>query len=68
MDSDWIRVQLREAVEELSSIIDQVGDLSEVELEIALAHAYRHINAAWHGRNGPGEVNFSIPGEIAAPP
>jgi len=31
--------------------IEASGEVCEVELQIGLAHAYRHLNVAWHTRN-----------------
>lgn len=53
MNKDWILFHLREAEEELKRTIANLGagrDVDEIEFEIALAHVYNHLNAAWNAR------------------
>ncbi|MFA5140213.1 MAG: hypothetical protein WC728_13360 [Elusimicrobiota bacterium] len=47
-------LHIREALEELSRTAKELEsdpDYDGTELEIALAHAYHHLNTAWNARN-----------------
>lgn len=58
MNKDWILFHLREAREELKRTITQVEaapGVDEIELEIAIAHIYIHLNTAWNSRALRGE-------------
>jgi hypothetical protein len=54
MNREWISCHLREGLEELTrtlASIESNPDYSEIEFEIAMAHAYHHLNTAWNSRN-----------------
>jgi hypothetical protein len=53
MNKLWILSHLQEANEELARTIARIAAASsvdEIELEIALAHMYNHLNTAWNSR------------------
>ena len=53
MNKSLILSHLREAHEELTRTIaniDANSKVDEIELEIALAHMYNHLNTAWNAR------------------
>ncbi len=53
-NKDLIKSNLEEAKEELESILSDLesnAEYSEPELQVALEHAYHHLNYAWHIRN-----------------
>lgn len=53
MNKGLILSHLREAHEELTrtiATIDNSQAVDEIELEIALAHMYNHLNTAWNAR------------------
>ena len=53
MNKGWILFHLREAQEELVRTIaklDSTESVDEIELEIAVAHMYNHLNTAWNAR------------------
>ena len=53
MNKDLILSHLREAHEELTRTIARIeaaSSVDEIEFEIALAHAYNHLNTAWNAR------------------
>lgn len=52
MNKGWVLFHLREAHAELARTIAKIGDLAvnEVDLEIAFAHMYNHLNTAWNSR------------------
>ena len=56
MNKQWIFLHLVEAVEELKGTIEALQsdlDYEEAELQLAIVHAYSHINTAWNSRNEP---------------
>lgn len=53
MNKSWILFHLRETREELAQLITRIEaapDVDEIELEIAFAHMYNHLNTAWNAR------------------
>jgi hypothetical protein len=53
-NKDLIAANIEEAREELESILSDLAsdpEYTEGELQIALEHAYHHLNYAWHIRN-----------------
>ena len=54
MNKEWILINLREALDELTrtiAAIESERDYSEIEFEIAMQHLYDHVNTAWNSRN-----------------
>lgn len=54
MNRRVVLFHLREAVEELDRTIDALSRdrrYGEEALEVAMGHAYHHLNTAWNGRN-----------------
>ena len=54
MHESFVASHLSEALEELQRTISSLqssGAYSEEELQVALEHAYHHLNTAWNGRN-----------------
>lgn len=50
MNTEWVRDNLIEAIEQLQQVVDAPADYdSQEELDIAFAHAYFHINCAYNG-------------------
>ena len=53
-NKDLIKSNIEEAKEELESLLSDIAsdpEYTESELQIALEHAYHHLNYAWHIRN-----------------
>jgi hypothetical protein len=53
-NKELIAINIEEARDELASILSDLekdSDYSEIELKIALEHAYHHLNYAWNIRN-----------------
>jgi hypothetical protein len=52
VNREWIALHLEEAQEELERTLRELRrpDYSEVEFEVAMAHAYNHLNTAWNSR------------------
>ena len=53
-NKELIAINIEEARDELTGILSDLkrdSDYSEIELKIALEHAYHHINYAWNIRN-----------------
>jgi len=51
---ELIADNIQEAKDELEDILSEINknnDYSDVELKIALEHAYHHLNYAWNIRN-----------------
>ena len=54
MNTEFLLTHLKEAQEELDSIINTLKNNSkhpEVSFEIEIQHLYHHLNTAWNGRN-----------------
>jgi hypothetical protein len=53
VNKEWIALHLAEAQEELERTLRELQrpDYSEVEFQVAMAHAYNHLNTAWNSRN-----------------
>ena len=54
MNRDWVLLHLREAQEELVTIVNELEssqDYDEADFMVAMAHLYNHINTAWNSRN-----------------
>jgi hypothetical protein len=54
MNRQVVLFHLREAAEELNRTIQELArnrKYSEEALEVAMGHAYHHLNTAWNGRN-----------------
>ena len=56
MNIEWIRSNLKEAIEELERIIED-PNLAE-EPSVAFAHAYYHLNAAYNGATGKDPYDY----------
>jgi len=65
METAWMKAHFAEAVDELAELIERLDSLSEVELEIALAHVYRHLNVGWNGRSDGTRADVSFPPEMS---
>jgi len=53
MNTEWVSSNLSEAIEELQTILDVLGEAeSRDDLDVAFAHAYYHVNAAYNGAEG----------------
>ena len=52
MNKEWIKFNLREAIEELQRTVAELDEpeYSIEEYAVAIAHAYHHVNTAWNGR------------------
>ncbi|MCB1755623.1 MAG: hypothetical protein KDJ38_08875 [Gammaproteobacteria bacterium] len=53
-NKELIASNIEEAKEELASILSDLAsdpEYTEIELQLALEHAYHHLNYAWHIRN-----------------
>jgi len=53
INRQWVLFHLSEAIEELqkvSTALESRAALNKEEFEIALEHAYHHINTAWNSR------------------
>jgi hypothetical protein len=52
MNLPWVHFHLKEAADELHKIIRQIEDgaIGKDEFEIAVTHAYHHLNTAWNSR------------------
>jgi hypothetical protein len=48
VNSEWVKDNIREAIEELQGILDSLEGESELP-SVGLAHAYYHLNAAYRG-------------------
>ncbi len=57
LNTKIILSNLNEAAEELEDLKGKMesGDIDELELQIALQHAYHHLNFAWNIRHVPTE-------------
>ena len=53
LNLEIIGSNLSEAIEELHGLRDRAsnGQLTEADLQVGLAHAYHHLNFAWHIRH-----------------
>jgi hypothetical protein len=53
LNLEIIGSNLSEAIEELHGLRDRAskGELTEADLQVGLAHAYHHLNFAWHIRH-----------------
>jgi len=54
MNRRVVLFHLREAAEELNRTVLQLArdqEFSEDSLQVAMGHAYHHLNTAWNGRN-----------------
>lgn len=54
MNRDWVGWHLREAAEELSRTIEELGSNPTYDLpefEVAMQHLYHHLNTAWNARS-----------------
>lgn len=60
MNRDWILFHLREAHEELTRLLEDIGatpDYDIGEFMVAMQHLYHHLNTAWNARDAsPDEV------------
>ena len=65
METAWMKAHFAEALEELGELTEHLGNLSEVEREIALAHVYRHLNVGWNGRRDATNPDLSFPAEMS---
>ncbi len=53
MNKPWVTFHLKEAYETLQGItpaIESGANVSNEEFEIAIRHAYEHLNTAWNSR------------------
>jgi hypothetical protein len=53
MNKAWVIFHLKEASEELQNVIRAIESNAEIgreEFEIAITHAYHHLNTAWNSR------------------
>jgi len=51
MNKQWVLFHLKEATEGLQKAMGHIESRSSVEeFEIAIAHAYHHLNTAWNSR------------------
>ena len=53
MNKPWVSFHLKETSETLQAIIraiDSGAQFSDEEFEIAIRHAYEHLNTAWNSR------------------
>jgi hypothetical protein len=57
LNRGWIAAHIAEAQEELRRIESQITNegFSELESQMAMQHAFEHLNTAWNTRNVPGE-------------
>jgi len=58
MNKSYILFHLNEALEDLTRTIAKIEadtDYGEIEFEIAMAHAYNHLNTAWNARHADDE-------------
>lgn len=58
MNKEYVLFNLREAVEELQRTITEIEtepDYGEPEFQVAMEHAYHHVNHAWNARNASAE-------------
>ena len=53
MNKEWIALHLAEAQEELERTLREIQrpDYNEFDFQVAMAHAYNHLNTAWNSRN-----------------
>ncbi len=54
MNKDYVLFNLREAEEELVSMIRSLAtepDYAEAEFSVAMMHLYHHMNTAWNARD-----------------
>lgn len=53
MNKRWVLFHLNDALEHLQRLIAalQTGSVTREEFEIALEHAYHHLNVAWNSRS-----------------
>jgi hypothetical protein len=53
MTRNWIVYHLQEVADELQRTIRDLGNeaYSDEEFEVAVTHAYSHLNTAWNSRN-----------------
>ena len=53
MNRRWVAFHLGEVVEELQTVINilDLRSMDKDEFEIALEHAYHHLNTAWNSRS-----------------
>jgi len=54
MNKPWVRFHLNESIGELQKVIEAIDgrtSFSTEEFEIAIAHAYHHLNTAWNSRS-----------------
>jgi predicted transcriptional regulator len=58
MNKDYVLYHLREALEEIETIIGEIEsdtDYSQPEFSVAMSHIYHHINTAWNSRSSSEE-------------
>ena len=58
MNTRFIASNLKEAEEELRSLITRVASGEQLSFEdyhVAMAHIYHHLNSAWNGRDATDE-------------
>ena len=65
LNREWIALHLAEAQEELERTLRDLArpDYSEAEFEVAMAHAYNHLNTAWNSRAADAERVAAESGE-----
>ena len=53
MNKEWIKFNLREAIEELKGTVAEIDDADYDfgDYRVAIEHAYHHLNTAWNGRD-----------------
>jgi hypothetical protein len=61
MNKDYVLLNLCEAIEEIDLLIRKLQsepECGEPEFQVAMMHAYHHMNIAWNARNSTREQTF----------
>ena len=53
MNREWVHFHLQKASEELQTLVTALesSTIEDEEFEIAMTHAYHHLNTAWNSRS-----------------